>query len=88
MDFARQVELAAFPPGVVVTRRTIPEGHVFRAAQPGHGLELLLTRDALRMYGEGPTVALALEHLKKAAQAGLPEVGGDGTYQRAVFVGD
>jgi hypothetical protein len=88
MDFARQVELTAFPPGVVVTWRTTPDGHVFRAAHAGRGLELLLTRDALRMYGEGPTVALALEHLKKAAQAGLPEMGGDGTYPRAVFVGD
>lgn len=88
MDFARQVQLAAFPPGVVVTWRTTPDGHVFRAAHAGRGLELLLTTDALRMYGEGPTVALALERLKKAATAGLPEVGEDGSYPRAVFVGD
>ncbi len=93
MDFAKQVELARFPAGVVVTVRGTPQGRLFRAAwaeegQPKRGLELLLTTDAVKMYGEGPTVVLALESLKKAAQAGLPAVGADGTYQRAVFVGD
>ncbi|MBB6016007.1 hypothetical protein ACFP9V_11295 [Deinococcus radiopugnans] len=88
MDFARQVELAHFPAGVMVTVRQTPEGRIFQAVQAGRGLELLVTTDAVRMYGEGPTVALALERLKKVSEAGLPEVGEDGTYQRAVFVGD
>ncbi|CAM3576839.1 hypothetical protein [Deinococcus frigens] len=88
MDFARQVQLARFPAGVVVTVRGTPEGRIFQAAQPGRGLELLLTTDAVKMYGEGPTVALALERLKKVSETGLPAVGDDGTYVRAVFVGD
>lgn len=88
MDFAKQVELAGFPAGVAVTVRVTPEGRVFRAEQAGRGLELLLTTDAVKMYGEGPTVALALERLKKVSEAGLPDVAADGTYQRAVFVGD
>lgn len=88
MDFARQVELAHFPAGVAVTVRETVEGRIFRAAQAGRGLELLVTTDAVRMYGEGPTVALALERLRKVSEAGLPEVDEDGIYQRAVFVGD
>ncbi len=93
MDFAKQVELAHFPAGVAVTVREVPGGLLFRAARAGEeppqrGLELLLTHDAVKMYGEGPTVTLALERLKKVSEAGLPAVQADGTYQRAVFVGD
>ncbi|QFP76038.1 hypothetical protein [Deinococcus sp. AJ005] len=88
MDFAKQVELARFPAGVMVTVRQTPEGRIFQAVQSGRGLELMVTTDAVKMYGEGPTVLLALERLKKAAETGLPAVGENGTYQRAVFVGD
>ncbi|MDV6374412.1 hypothetical protein [Deinococcus arenicola] len=93
MDFAKQVELAQFPAGVAVTVREVPAGRMFRAVQSGEGqpergLELLLTTDAVKMYGAGPTVLLALERLKKAAEAGLPAVQEDGAYARTVFVGD
>ncbi|CAM3447157.1 DUF3509 domain-containing protein [Deinococcus saxicola] len=88
MDFARQVELARFPAGVTVTVRQTPDGRIFQAAQSGRGLELMVTTDAVKMYGEGPTVALALERLSKVSEAGLPEAGEDGSYVRAVFVGD
>ncbi|MFK7600614.1 hypothetical protein ACI3L1_00235 [Deinococcus sp. SM5_A1] len=93
MDFAKQVELARFPAGVMVTVRQTPEGRIFQAVrsgggQPERGLELMVTTDAVKMYGEGPTLLLALERLKKAAEAGLPTVGENGNYQRAVFVGD
>ncbi len=88
MDFAKQVDLARFPAGVTVTVRQTPDGRIFQAVQSGRGLELMVTTDAVKMYGEGPTLLLALERLKKVSETGLPAVGEDGTYQRAVFVGD
>ena len=83
-----QIELAGLPSGVRVTQ--VPGAGVVLRATHGEerGLEIQLTDDAERMYGEGPAVATALTRLKQAAQAGLPARRADGTYERLVFVGD
>ncbi|WP_291431331.1 hypothetical protein [Deinococcus sp.] len=87
-----QIELATLPAGVTVTQ--VPGAGVVLRATHGQehgeqrGLEIQLTDDAGRMYGEGPAVATALTRLKQAAQAGLPARRADGTYERLVFVGD
>lgn len=83
-----QIELADLPAGVHVTQ--VPGAGVVLRATHGEerGLEIQLTDDAGRMYGEGPAVATALARLKQAADTGLPARRADGTYERLVFVGD
>ncbi|AAF11451.1 hypothetical protein E5E91_09785 [Deinococcus radiodurans R1 = ATCC 13939 = DSM 20539] len=87
LDIAHQIDLTGFPAGVTVTHEQASEGVLLRAEQGGRGLELWLTTDAMKMYGPGPAVAMALSHLKQAVEAGLPEKE-DGAYHRAVFLGD
>ncbi|PTA67980.1 hypothetical protein [Deinococcus arcticus] len=84
-----QVALTGFPAGVQVDHVPGP-GLVLRATQAGggRGLEVQLTDEAARLYGEGPAVSVALERLKQAAGAGLPAARPDGTFERLVFVGD
>lgn len=90
MDFSELVAREGFPPGVRVVRLPDPHGEVFyaRNADGTRGLDLLLTKEAVRMYGEGPTLALVLRQLRLAAEAGLPERDAAGGYERQVFVGD
>ncbi|KQR27935.1 hypothetical protein [Deinococcus sp. Leaf326] len=87
-DFAHQVELAGFPAGVAVTEQPVRGGRLLRAEADGRGLDLLLTDEAAEMYGEGPSVALALKRLRDGAEAGLGIPGEDGQFPRTVFVGD
>ncbi|MBZ9751197.1 hypothetical protein K7W42_10005 [Deinococcus sp. HMF7604] len=84
-----QVELANFPAGVQVTQVPGP-GLVLRVTTQGdtQGLEVQLTDEAARLYGEGPAVAVTLERLKQAAETGLPAPHADGSFERLVFVGD
>ncbi|MPY65862.1 hypothetical protein F8S09_04005 [Deinococcus sp. SDU3-2] len=88
MDFPDLVAREGFPPGTQVTTFAAPGGRVFRAAQPGRGFELLLTDEAVEMYGEGPTLALVLGRLREAAEAGLPPLEPGQTCVRQTFVGD
>ncbi len=82
-----QIDLAAFPADVQVTHVPGP-GVVLRATQGGRGLELQVTPDAQRIYGEGPALSAALAQLKQAAAQGLPEAHPDGSFERLVFIGD
>ncbi|MBZ9712535.1 hypothetical protein [Deinococcus multiflagellatus] len=83
-----QVALTGFAPGVQVQQVPGP-GLVLRATDgAGRGLEVQLTDEAARLYGEGPAVSVTLDRLKQAADAGLPEARPDGTFERLVFVGD
>ena len=86
-NIPHQIDLTGFPAGVTVTHEQAIEGVLLRAEQEGRGLELWLTTEAMKMYGPGPTVAMALSHLKQAVEAGLPEKE-EGRYHRAVFLGD
>ncbi|MEW6423082.1 MAG: hypothetical protein AB1511_15405 [Deinococcota bacterium] len=90
MDLQAQIEREGFPPGTSVTTLPEPGGQLFRVTQAGggRGLELLLTDEAVRMYGEGPSLALVLGRLRERAEAGLPEAQAPGVYAREVFVGD
>lgn len=90
MDLQVQIEREGFPPATSVTRRPEPGGQLFRVIQDGggRGLELLLTDEAVQMYGEGPALALVLGRLRKRAEAGLPVAQSPGVYVREVFVGD
>lgn len=87
-DFVHQVELAGFPAGVAVTERPVRGGRLLRAEAGGRGLELLLTDEATQMYGEGPSVALALKKLRDGAETGLGDPSEAGQFPRMVFVGD
>lgn len=90
LDFGGLIERAGFPEGVEV--RTYTEGlnRVFRATEAGgeRGFEVLLTDDAVRMYGEGPAVATILKRLHDRAAEGLPAARAPGEDEREVFVGD
>ncbi|MCP2013315.1 hypothetical protein L1280_000443 [Deinococcus sp. HSC-46F16] len=88
MDLPELVAREGFPPGTQITTFTEPGGRVFRAVQPGRGFELLLTDEAMQMYGEGPTLALVLGRLREAAEAGLPPLEPGQTCVRQTFVGD
>ncbi len=90
MDLQVQIEREGFPSGTSVTRRPELGGQLFRVTQDGggRGLELLLTDEAVQMYGEGPALALVLSCLRKRAEAGLPVAQSPGVYMREVFVGD
>ncbi|WP_104990745.1 hypothetical protein [Deinococcus sp. NW-56] len=90
MDFPALVSREGFPPGVTVERLPDPHGEIFRVrnGEGTRGLDLLLTDEAVRMYGEGPTLALVLTRLREVAETGLPEVGVASGYERQVFVGD
>ncbi|MEF2279085.1 hypothetical protein V3W47_12315 [Deinococcus sp. YIM 134068] len=89
MDFRAQIEQAGFPEGVEVSVLGEPQGRVFRVTGPeGRGFELLLTDDAVRMYGEGPSVATVLKRLHDRVGEGLPPARSPGEYEREVFVGD
>lgn len=80
---------ANFPQGVEVITFTGREGRVLRvqSADGERGLNLLLTDKAVRMYGEGPTVALVLGRLRGAAGDGLPPARAPGVHMRQVFGG-
>lgn len=86
-NIPHQIDLTGFPAGVTVTHEQEPGGVLLRAEQDGRGLELWLTTEAMKMYGPGPAVTMALSHLKQAVEAGLPEQEGD-QYHRTVFLGD
>ncbi|MDL2345327.1 hypothetical protein QOL99_14385 [Deinococcus sp. MIMF12] len=90
MDFPDLIAREGFPPGVTVERLPDPHGGVFRVrtVDGARGLDLLLTGEAVEMYGEGPTLALVLRQLRLAAEAGLPGQDAAGGYERQVFVGD
>ncbi|WP_216319490.1 hypothetical protein [Deinococcus aestuarii] len=89
MDLQAQIEHADFPEGAQVHTFTEGPGRVFRVTDSGErGFEILLTDDAVRMYGEGPTVALVLGRLRERAGEGLPPARAPGEYERQVFVGD
>ncbi|GAA5503504.1 hypothetical protein Dxin01_03263 [Deinococcus xinjiangensis] len=87
-DIQHQIELAAFPSGVQVTHFPEGTGQVFCAEENGRGLEILLTNEAAKMYGEGPSVSLVLTMLRRAAAKELPPALPDGTFERTVFRGD
>lgn len=87
LNIPHQIEIAAFPAGVRVSHEQAAEGVLLRAEQDGRGLELWLTTEAMKMYGPGPAVSMALSHLKQAVEAGLPEKE-DGAYHRTVLLGD
>ncbi|WP_034384780.1 hypothetical protein [Deinococcus sp. YIM 77859] len=90
MDLQAQIEREGFPPGTSVIPLAEPGGQLFRATQDGgtRGLELLLTNEAVRMYGAGPSLALVLSRLRERAERGLPPALAPGVYERQVFVGD
>jgi hypothetical protein len=90
MEFDGLVEREGFPTGTAVTAFAEAQGRVFRvtAREGERGLDILLTAEAVQMYGEGPTLALILGRLRAAAEAGLPPVQASGEYMRQVFVGD
>lgn len=88
MEFAALVAREGFPAGSEVTTFAEPGGRVFRVTQPGRGFELLLTDEAVAMYGEGPTLALVLGRLRAAAEAGLPPLEAGQRCVRQTFVGD
>ncbi|MFC4426347.1 hypothetical protein [Deinococcus navajonensis] len=87
MNFEQQVAAAGFPEDVQVTRETLLDGHLFRAVQDQRGAELLLTEEAVRLYGLGPATAMVLTRLLAEVDAGLPEPQ-NGRFERIVFVGD
>jgi len=92
MDLQTQIDQTLFPEGVQVTTYEEMEGRIFRIRQRRgevrHGLEILLTDEAVQMYGEGPMVATVLQQLQKHAEQGLPVVEAGQEYQRLTFVGD
>lgn len=88
MEFQEQVRAAGFPDGVEVTRREDGQDRIFRVLRGAYGVELVLTAEAVHMYGEGPGTALALTELRKAVDSGLPQVRLDGTLERLTLVGD
>lgn len=88
MDFEALVAREGFPTGTQVTVSAEPGGRVFRVTQPGCGFELLLTDEAVAIYGEGPTLALVLGRLREAAEAGLPPLEPGQSCVRQTFVGD
>ncbi|GAA4017419.1 hypothetical protein GCM10022631_32590 [Deinococcus rubellus] len=92
MDLQTQIDQTLFPEGVQVTTYEEMEGRIFRIrqrkAEVRHGLEILLTDEAVQMYGEGPMVATVLQQLKRHAEQGLPVVEAGQEYERLTFVGD
>lgn len=87
LNIPHQIDLTGFPAGVTVTHERGTQGVLLRAEKGERGLELWLTDEAMKMYGPGPAVTMALSHLKQAVEAGLPEKE-EGAYHRAVFLGD
>lgn len=88
MDPSHQIELAGFPAEVEVTHEALVDGLLLRAVREERGLELLITAEALGMYGEGPAVSLGLTQLSRALEGELPRKQDDGGFARKVFVGD
>ena len=92
MDVQTQIDRADFPAGVQVTTYEEVEGRVFRIrsrqGDTRHGLEILLTDDAMKMYGEEPMVVTVLQELRKHAEAGLPVLQAGQEYERLIYVGD
>lgn len=92
MDLQTQIDQTPFPEGVQVTTYEEMEGRIFRIRQRQgevrRGLEILLTDEAVQMYGEGPMVATVLQQLQKHAEHGLPVVEAGQEYERLTFVGD
>lgn len=92
MDLQTQIDQTPFPEGVQVTTYEEMEGRIFRIRQRHgdvrYGLEILLTDEAVQMYGEGPMVATVLQQLQKHAERGLPVVEAGQEYERLTFIGD
>ncbi len=92
MDVQTQIDRAEFPENVRVTTYEEMDGRIFRImrreGETKRGLEILLTDEAVSMYGEGPMVATVLQQLQKHAEDGLPMVEAGQEYERLVFVAD
>lgn len=92
MDVQTQIDQTPFPDGTQVSSYEEMEGRVFRIRQRlgevRRGLEILLTDEAAKMYGEEPMVVTVLQQLQKHAEAGLPVLEAGKEYERLVFVGD
>lgn len=87
MDFQEQVRAAGFPADTSVTVHGDPHGDLYRVRRAGGGAELLLTHEAKKMYGEGPSQAMVLTRLRQAVDEGLPPLDGE-DHERIVFLGD
>ncbi|AWN23536.1 hypothetical protein DKM44_10120 [Deinococcus irradiatisoli] len=92
MDVQTQIDRAAFPEHVRVTTYEEMDGRIFRIMRREgdvkYGLEILLTDEAVNMYGEEPMVATVLQQLHQHAEQGLPVVEAGQEYQRLTFVAD
>lgn len=87
MNFEEQVRAAGLPADAQVTVHPGPSGDLYRLTYRQGGAELLLTDEARRMYGEGPSVAMVLTRLRQALDEGLPPLQGE-QHERIVFLGD
>ncbi|WP_293910895.1 hypothetical protein [Deinococcus sp.] len=92
MDFQTQIDQAGFPADVRVSTYEEVEGRIFRimrrVPEGKQGLEILLSDDAVEMYGEGPMVVTVLKQLLERAEQGLPMVEAGQEYPRQTFVAD
>lgn len=86
-DIQHQISLAELPTNLGVTAQIEGSSVRLSATQDGGALELLVTEGAMKMYGEGPSISMALTELKKAAAQGLPQQGA-GQQATEVLLGD
>lgn len=84
----QQIELVGFPQQVQVSAVPDGAGYLLRVLQDGHGAELLVTPEAIKIYGEGPSVFTGLTRLKDVTEKGLPPLLPDGSCERLIFQGD
>ncbi len=79
MNLQEMAQREGLPPSVTVEREDTPQGIVLRATEGERGAEILITLSACKMYGEGPSLNVALDRLRALLEgAGLPERGADG----------
>ncbi|GHF98634.1 hypothetical protein GCM10017783_08220 [Deinococcus piscis] len=73
MNLKEMAQREGLPASVTVEREETPSGILIRASQGERGAEILITPSACKMYGEGPSINVALDRLRQLISGeGLP----------------
>ena len=85
MNLREMAQREGLPASVHVEREDTAAGIVIRAYEKECGAEILITPSACKMYGEGPSVNVALDRLRQILEGdGLPERTADGWHREGL----
>lgn len=81
MNLQEMAQREGLPASVTVQREETPGGILIRAVNGERGAEILITPSACAMYGEGPSINVALGRLRQLTEEELP-ISENGAWRR------